>query len=675
MMKIEKELMNERIIELRDLIKKHDIAYAKGQPLITDSEYDMLYMELVDLEEKYPEFFDKNSPTQKIYDITVDGLEKMEHKTPMLSQEKINNEEGLDKFLAKANDRIIVQQKLDGLTIVLHYDKGVLVNAVSRGNGYIGDIVNHIALNTPSIPKRIPFAGKLEVRAEGLIPKDMFEKINMEIENPEERYKSARNLASGTVRNLSGIVAKERGLKVIAYDLVSIDTKEFTKDEEQLEFLKSLGFEVVEYKVFEHTKEGIDNLKEYIFDYNDKIRPTLNHDIDGLVLKFNDLEIRKEMGYTSKHPRWGCAFKFKSLDATTKLLDVVWSVGKNGQLTPNAILEPCEIDGVTISRASLANYDDITKRGFKIGDTVFVIRANDVIPKVIAPIIENRTGEEKEIEMISKCPVCNSTLEKDISLNGEEGVHLYCVNSECKAQLAGKIQHYVSRNAMNIEGLGDKTIEQLLENNIINSIVDIYKLKDNQDKLLSLDKFGKRKVSKLLESIENTKNAQLQNVLYGLSIRYIGETGAKKIANHYKTMRNILEISKDKDKFYNDLLLIEDIGEGTALSITKYFSNSNNVKMIDDLLNNGVIMEQTNQTAVKTSNITGKTFVITGTFNKSRKEIQAYIESLGAKVSGSVSKKTDYLLIGENAGSKLDKAKSLGVEILTEEEFNLKVVE
>lgn len=663
--------VQERILELREEVKKHDLAYAKGNPLITDTQYDKLYMELVDLEEKHPEFYDENSPTQKIYDVVIEGLVKEKHNTPMLSQDKINDITGLNKFLAKANDTVLVQQKLDGLTIVLHYDNGVFVKAVTRGNGQSGEIVSHILVNTPSVPKKIAFDGKLEVRAEGLIPKAKFEEINSKLD-AENRYKSARNLASGTVRNLNGKVAKERGLQVIAYDVISAEGSTFTTDTQQIEFLKDLGFDVVEYEVFEHTEQGLNDLREYVLTYNEKVRPTLPHDIDGLVLKFDSLQLRENMGYTSKYPRWGCAFKFESLDTITKLLDVVWTVGKNGQLTPNAVLEPCEIDGVTISKASLANYEDIEKRGFKIGDTVLVIRANDVIPKVVSPMVEERDGSEKDIEVITNCPVCHSTLEKDVSVNGEEGVHLYCVNSDCSAQLEGKIQHYVSRNALNIDGLGDKTVAQLLEKNLIKSIVDIYNLKDNEEELLTLDKFGKKKVEKLLKGIEDTKNAPLQNVLYGLSIRYIGEGGAKRLASHYKSMEQILELAKDKTKFYNDLVSIEDIGEGTALSVVNFFANEHNVHMIEELIKHGLTMLSEVPEINTDTNIAGKIFVITGALSRSRKEIQAQLESLGAKVSNSVSKKTDYLLMGggEEGSTKHKKALELGTTIISEEDLN-----
>lgn len=659
-----------KVQHLREEIKKHDLAYAKGFPIITDSEYDNLYMELERLENEFPELYDENSPTQKIYDTVVEGLVKVKHTSPMLSQDKIKDEDGLNKFLLKAQDTIVIQEKLDGLTIVLHYNRGKLAKAVTRGSGYIGEDVTHIMLNTDSVPNKIPFDGKLEVRSEALIPKDTFNTINSKLE-AHNRYKSARNLASGTVRNLNGVVAKERGLEVIFYDLIQAENKTFKTDIEQLDFLKSLGFPIVEYKVFEHSEKGIQDLKEHIFNYNDNIRPLLEHDIDGLVLKFNDLAIREKLGYTSKFPRWGCAYKFESLDTTTKLLDVVWTVGKNGQLTPNAVLEPCEIDGVTISKASLANHEDIEKRGLKIGDTVLVIRANDVIPKVVSPILEERDGSEKEIEVIKNCPVCHSTLEKDISVNGEEGVHIYCVNNDCSAQLEGKIQHFASRNALNIDGLGNKTVQQLLDKKLISSIQDLYHLHEVKEKLLTLDKFGERKVEKLLNGLEESKKASLKNVLYGLCIRYVGEGGAERIANHFENMDVIMERSKDPLAFHNELKEIEDVGEGTSFSVMSFFTNDHNRSMIQALKSEGFLMATEKKRIIQESPFSGKTFVITGALSKGQKKVKEHLESLGATVASSVTKKTDFLILGEgkNGSSKHKKALELGTKIISEEEL------
>lgn len=673
--------VKERIEFLREEVIKHDISYAKGKPTITDTAYDKLYMELVDLEAKHPELYSAESPTQKIYDVKVDGLVKVKHATPMLSQDKANTIEEVMKFISRGKNNIevknsngklivIAQQKLDGLTIVLTYKNGVLVKAVTRGDGYIGEDVTHNILNTSNVPKTIDFEGELEVRAEGIIPEEIFEKINMAIPNPEDRYRTARNLASGTVRNLKGSTAKERGLKLIVFDLVKAEGKEFDTDIEQLELMQELGFEVVEYKAFDvNSEEELKALIDYVSSYNDAIRPTLPHKIDGLVLKFDDLELREDLGYTSKFPRWGIAYKFESLDATTKLLDVEWTVGKNGQLTPNAVLEPCEIDGVSIKRASLANYEDIVRRGIKIGDTVLVIRANDVIPKVVSPIVEERTGLEKDINVATSCPVCGSHVEKEKSLDGTEGVHLYCINTNCPAQLLGKIQHYASRDALNIDGLGDKTVEQLIDKGLIKSFIDIYNLHQHVEELGTLEKFGKKKIENLLNGIEASKSASLSNLLNALSIRFVGEGTGKRIAEHYVSMDNILNKAENKEEFLADLLSIADIGNATAESIADFFCNEDNANLMRELKSHGLTMLQEVEEKTE-SNFTGKTVVVTGTLNNyGRKEIKAKLESLGAKVSGSVSKKTDYVLYGAEAGSKYDKAISLGVTVITEEEF------
>lgn len=656
------------IEELRREVIKHDLAYAKGNPIISDTEYDKLYMKLVDLELKNPEFFDPESPTQKIYDVVVDGLKKVKHSTPMLSQDKINDRDGILSFVKKVTGDILVQQKLDGLTIVLTYIDNVLNIAVTRGNGKIGEDVTHTIKNTINVPKSINFNKKLELRGEAIINTSDFDRINEPLPL-EEKYKTSRNLASGTVRNLKGAIAKERSLRFIAFDLVSAEGVEFNDDVEQLEFLRSLGFEVVPYEVFKNTPDGIDSMVEYIESYNDSIRPTLEYKIDGLVLKTNNLKERDALGSTTKFPRWSTAYKFESLDATTKLIGIEVTTGKTGQITPVAMLEPVEIDGVTIARASLANFDDIIKRGLKIGDTVLVERRQDVIPKVVAVVLEERDGSEKEIEFDMKCPSCGSTVQKELNANGEEGVHYFCNNSDCPAQIQAKIENFVSRNAMNIVNIGGQTTNQLLERRIITSIGDIYDLKNHVDELLTLEKFGQKKVDNILKSVEDSKSAELQNVLVSLTIRYVGDSTAKKLADHYLSMENILKISENKEVFFDDLIAIEDIGESTAKSIIGFFEDSNNLKLIDKLKKEGLSMTQTVE-EIEESFFTGKTVVVTGTLQHfKRSEIKEKLENLGAKVAGSVSKKTDYIIYGEEAGSKLTKGKELGIKLLTEDEF------
>lgn len=653
--------IKKKIEDLRVEVIKHDLAYAEGAPLITDSEYDKLYMELVDLEREYPEFYNADSPTQKIYDVEVKGLVKVKHTTPMLSQDKINTEEGIDKFLSKVepDDEIIEENKEDGLTIVLKYDDGVFQQGITRGDGYEGEDVSHVIMNVNNIPKKIDFDGYLEIRAEGIIPNDIFKDINI-----DGKYKSARNLASGTVRNLKGIVAKERGLKLSVFEIVKIEGKTFTKDTEQLKFIKSLGFDVVDYKVYPNTPEGRKALKEHILSYNEKVRPTLDHKIDGLVLKMNNLKIREEMGYTSKFPRWATAFKFESLDATTQILGVDVSVGKNGQITPTAILEAVDIDDVTIKRASLANFDNIDKRDIRINDTVVVVRSKDVIPKVESVVKEDRNGSEIKIERPTHCPVCGEPLMK-------EDVHYFCVNSDCPAQLERKIQHFVSRGCLNIDGLGDKTVNQLLDKGLIKSISDIFILKDKVDDILTLDKFGQKKADKMIAGIEACKEAPLSKVLYGLSIPNIGDKASKDLSKKYISMENILNELKDIEKFKSDILSMPDFGDITVEGLIDFFEIDKNIELINNLINFGLTMKEEVEEIEEDNIFIGKTVVVTGTLEHfKRDEIKSLLENkLGAKCAGSVSKKTDYLLYGENAGSKLDKAKELGTELITEQEF------
>lgn len=654
MLKVEK-----LIYKLRSSIIKHDLYYANGNPIITDTEYDNLYMELVELERLYPQFYDANSPTQKIYDVVVNGLTKINHTYPMLSQDKINTEDGIDKFLDKSNDEILVQQKLDGLTLVLKYNNGILTKAITRGDGYVGEDVTHVVINTHNVPKKINFFGDLEVRCEGVIPNKIFEEINI-----NGKYKSSRNLASGTVRNLNGRIAKERGLKLIAFDLVHASNMIFHKDTDQLEFLNSLGFEVVSYKIFNNSQIGRSDLKRYALSYNETVRPTLDHKVDGLVLKFNDLSLRLKMGYTSKFPRWGCAFKFESLDAFTKLLNVEVTVGKSGQVTPTALLKSVNIDGVSISRASLANYDNIKKRDIRIGDTVLVIRANDVIPKIESVITEERTGCEVIITPPKKCPVCGSSLKK-------ESVHYFCVNFDCPAQVEGKIKYFVSRGCLNIQGLGNKTITHLIETNLIHSISDIFILKNKINDINRLTNLGSKKIERILNEIESCKLAPLNKVLDGLSIQNIGPKASKELALKYKSMDSIFDLSKDKESFKKDILSISDFGIISANSLADFFSLDCNRNLIKNLKDNGLTMNMNSLGSQNNNIFTGKTVVITGSFNHfKRSELILLLEDhFGAKYSSSISKNTDFLIYGANSGSKFDKAKKLGISIVKEDEF------
>ena len=651
----------ERIEFLRGEVLFHDEMYDKGTPVITDTEYDKLYAELVQLERDNPEYFDESSPTQKIVSEIVEGLNKVIHTTPMLSQDKVHNAEDLRKFCSKADikDGIIVQYKLDGLTIVEKYNNQLFTQGVTRGDGYVGEDITHTSRYAKGLPLKIDFEGNLEVRGEAIINFENFEKANVNGE-----YKSPRNLASGTVRTLDSSKAKERGLQVISYDVVNAEGMDFKLDTEMLEFLKKQGFDVVPYKVFYDVEELI----EYCTTFNEKVRPTIPYMIDGLVLKFNNLELREELGYTSKYPRWGCAFKFESLDATTKLINVDWQVSKTGKLTPVGVVEPVEIDGVTIGKASLANIDNIRLRDIKLNDTVLIRRANDVIPQIVSPVKELRDSTEIEIKAPNNCPVCNHPIAEEV--NKESGNTTYfCYGINCTAQVERKIQHFVSRNCLNIDGLGDSTVSLFTANNLLSSITDIYALKDKVDVIKTFEGMGDRKISKMLKGIETSKKAPLSKVLYGLSINNIGESGANDLAKEFISMRNILDTPTEELK--DKVSKIKDFGEVCSNSFAEYFSDSYNRAIIENLLSLGLTMEEEVK-AVTESNITGKTFVITGTLSIGRSDMKKKIESFGGKVSGSVSKKTDYLLMGagEEGSSKHNKALELGVNIISEEDLN-----
>ncbi len=666
-----KLMIEQKIKQLREEVMKHDLLYDAGNPIITDSEYDQMYYELVSLEEKHPEFADENSPTKRIYSVVVDSLKKVKHSTPMLSQDKGHTEEDIVKFANKSGDEIIAGDKEDGLTIVLKYNNGIYYEASTRGDGYIGEDVTHTVRTITNLPKKISFKGYLEVRAESVIPFSEFERINV-----DGKYKSPRNLVSGSVRTLNANIAKERGLSIIAFDLVKAEGITFEKDTEQLEFLKEQGFNVVPYKVFKNTPEGIKELIQYCLTYNKEVRPTIPHMIDGLVLKFNNLAVREALGYTSKFPRWGFAFKFDSLDATTKLLNIVETVGKSGQITPNGIFEPVEIDGVTIQKASLANYDNIKERDIRIGDTIVVARANDVIPQIVSAVTELRDGTEREVLPPTCCPVCNGEVVKE-----EDNVHYFCINSTCSAQQERILKHFVSRNAMNIDGLGAKTVETFYEKGILSSISDIYTLKDNLDKLSVLRGFGEKKIQKMLAGIEESKHVPLSKFLYALAIPNVGSSTGKDIAKKFKTMRHLIELSKDPVVLKIELMKIDGIGETVASSMVSYFEESHNIELIEFLYSIGFTMMEEVEEIIASEEIEGKIFVITGSLSKPRNDIKKEIEARGGKVSGSVSKKTDFLVLGgynhvtgelpekETNSSKYKNAVEYNCPIISEEEL------
>jgi len=651
--------VKERIEQLREEIKKHDELYEQNRPIIADGEYDKLYAELVALEKQHPELYSSDSPTQKIYTSVVSELERVAHTTFMGSQSKVNDWEGVEKFVSQAEGTLLVQHKLDGLTLVLHYENGELVLALSRGDGEYGENLSHTVRTIDNVPKSIAFKGKLEVRMEGIIPYAEFERINVNGE-----YSNPRNLASGTLRQLDSKIAEERNLQGIVFEVIQVEGMEFTNDRERLQFLRDQGFTVVPTKAFSSDKEGLNELKAYIEEVEKVTRRELPYMIDGLIIKYDNLVIREQLGSRSKSPRWSTAYKFEAQEASTKLLGVTNQVGKSGQITPVAELQTVNIEGVNISRATLHNYGNIKEKDIRIGDTVMVIRANDVIPKITSSVKDVRTGEEIIITPPTHCPVCNSPTEW-------EGANLFCTGVDCTPQLKGKIEHFGSRKALNIDGLGEKTVALFFEKGIIQNFLDLYRLVDKRDEILSIEGFGQKKLDKLLQGLEIAKSAPLHKVLYALSIRHIGETSSKDMGKAFANMNEILEASKQPESFAERVRLINDFGDTMMNSVVDFFTNPQNRSLIEELQQIGFTMESEQASSDSSQELEGKVFVITGSLSKSRDEFKAIIEQKGGKVSGSVSKKTNYLLMGDDAEgtSKHKKALEVGTIILSEEEF------
>ncbi|MEK5209626.1 NAD-dependent DNA ligase LigA [Psychrobacillus sp. FSL H8-0510] len=649
--------VEEQLKGLREEIIQHDRLYEQNSPVITDSEYDRLYLQLVELEDANPELSDSESPTNKIHAVVVDGLKKVTHSSPMLSQEKITDAAGIRKFVGRGQGKVLAQHKMDGLTIVVKYNNGRLEQAVSRGTGLIGEDLTHTISTIKNVPKVISFTSQLEVRMEVIIPYAEFERINT-----DGKYSNPRNLASGTVRQLDSSVAASRALKGIAFDLVYVDGLDFETDTEQLAFLKENGFELVE--TFEFDADEVEKIVEFSEAYGEKERGTLPFMIDGLVLKFDTLAIRETLGSASKYPKWACAYKFSSLDATTTLREILFQVGKTGQITPVAVFDEVDIDSVRITRATLHNFRNIRDKDIRIGDRIIVQRANDVIPQVVQSIHSERSGSEIAVVHPEACPACGIPTK----FNGE---NLYCTNAWCEPVVEGKLEHFVSREAMNIDGLGDKTIAELHRQGFINLIPDIYDLHEKGEGIVTLEGFGKKKFDKMVKGIEASKSNSFHQVLYAFSIPNIGRTASRTLAKHFDSVPALIEASKGSS-LKETLLAIPDFGETMANSLIEFLCSEANREMIEELSMAGLLMKS-DYVAPKTDTaITEKTFVITGALSKGRNEFKAEIEGLGGKVSGSVSKKTDYLLMGPDAegSSNHKKAVELGVTILSEQEYS-----
>ena len=655
-----KKLIEELVEELNKYAYEY---YVLGNSSVTDKDYDKKYYELVDLE-KETGYKLPYSPTQRVGDVILPEFKKYTHKARLWSLDKAQTLEEIRewhnrnvKFLEEYNRtsdeelpplKYILTKKFDGLTINLSYDEnGVLVTGATRGTGAIGEDVTAQVKTIKSIPLKIDCHDFLEIHGEAIMTTEAFEKYNSEAETP---LKNLRNGAAGALRNLNVAETAKRNLSAFFYDVGYKEGAPFKTYMEMLNFIKTKGFPMDDY-IRECTT--LDEIQKEI-DYIRDIRFDLNYDIDGLVIAIDDIRTRELLGYTVKFPKWAIAYKFEAQEATTKLLDVEWNVGRSGRVSPTAILEPVELAGVTVKRATLNNMDDIARKGVRLGAEVFVRRSNDVIPEIMGVVPESLEGT-KEIEEPKVCPACGAHLV-------HEGVHIYCENTlGCKPQMVKTIVHFAGREAMNIAGFSEKTAEQLFEKLDIRDISDLYKLE--YEKLLDLDKFGPKKAQNLLDAIEKSKDCTLEAFLYSLGLPNVGVKTAKDLVKRFESLENLEKAT------FEELVSVQDVGDIVARSIIEFFKEERTLKVINELLSLGVNPHYEKKEVLE-SPFMGKTVVVTGTLeNYSRTSIKEKLESLGAKVSGSVSKKTDFVIAGEAAGSKYDKAKSLGVTILSEEEF------
>lgn len=658
--------MKARIDELVEILNEANYNYhVLDQPTISDQEFDKLLRELFILEEKYPEYIREDSPTHRVGGTVLEEFQKVTHAIPMMSLGNVFNEEEIrlfDQRIRKENitPQYVCELKIDGLSVSLHYEKGKLITAATRGDGTVGEDITANAKTIKTIPLTIKQPIDIEVRGEIYMSKETLKKINKEREQKgQPLLQNCRNAAAGSIRQLDSKIAASRQLDCWIYHLPNPEDYGIKTHWEALKFMKELGFKTNPNNLLVTDVEGI---LSYISAKSEE-RSHLPYDIDGVVIKVNNIDEQKQLGFTAHHPKWATAYKFPAEEVLTKLTDIIFTVGRTGKITPNAVLEPVIVAGSTISRATLHNEDYVIAKELKIGDIVSIHKAGDVIPEIGEVKKERRTGKEKEFEMIKTCPMCGEFIYKK-----EGQVDYYCINPLCPARHIEELCHFVSRKAMNIDGLGERIIEDFYNLKYIEKIPDIYKLACYHDELTELEGYGQKSVDNLLEAIENSKKNSLERLLFGLGIPNVGEKTSKLLATHYQTLDHLMAASQE------ELNTIPDIGEIIAKSITDFFSEEKNIRIIEELKELGLNMTYTGPKVEINDNFYNKTFVVTGTLKKyTRQEIEATIESLGGKCSSSVSKKTSAVIAGENAGSKYDKAQSLGIPIWTEEELEEKL--
>ncbi|WP_066319441.1 NAD-dependent DNA ligase LigA [Bacillus sp. FJAT-29814] len=652
----------QKINELRSLLNQYGHEYyVLDQPTVPDAEYDRLMQELIGLEETFPALKSPDSPTVRIGGTVLDMFEKVEHRTPMLSLGNAFNEQDLKDFdrrirQAVGNDfSYVAELKIDGLAVSLRYEDGLFAQGATRGDGTIGEDITENLKTIKSVPLRLTEPISLEVRGEAFMPKRSFEALNAaRKERGEELFANPRNAAAGSLRQLDTKIAATRKLDVFLYGIGDPEALGVDSHSEGLDYLDRLGFKTNKER---RKCATIDEVIQYINGWVEK-RPHLPYEIDGIVIKVDSFSHQAELGTTAKSPRWAIAYKFPAEEVVTTLKEIELSVGRTGVVTPTAILEPVKVAGTTVGRASLHNEDLIREKDIKIGDKVVIKKAGDIIPEVVNVLADQRTGEEVDFHMPTHCPECDSEL---VRLDGE--VALRCINPKCPAQIREGLIHFVSRDAMNIEGLGEKVISQLFAEKLISDVADLYKL--TREQLLALERMGEKSVNNLLHAIEASKGNSLEKLLFGLGIRHVGAKAAKTLAQNFGSMGKLASASKE------ELLAINEIGDKMADSIVSFFEQEEAQELLQELASFGVNMDYKGAKPVSAeesdSIFAGKTVVLTGKLEQlSRNEAKEKIEALGGNVAGSVSKKTHLVVAGEDAGSKLTKAQELGIEIWDE---------
>ena len=676
--------IQEKYTKLRNEIEYHNnLYYNEDNPIISDMEYDFLIRELKELEQKYPELLEynkngENSPTEKIGGTASEKFSKVRHRVPMLSLSNTYNISEIEDFDKRVKKIIlaeniennskeleyILELKLDGLSISLIYENGMLVQAVTRGDGQVGEDVTENIREIPTIPKKLKENISLEVRGEIILPISSFNRINQEREDEgEDVFANPRNAASGTIRQLDKTIVAERGLDCYLYYLVNAENYGIKTHLESIEYIEKLGFKTT--KIFEKYTD-FKKLEEAIDKWHDD-RKKLDYETDGLVIKVNNFSLYEILGYTTKSPRWAIAYKFPAEQVKTKLMDVTFQVGRTGVITPVAELEAVNLSGSVVKRASLHNFDEIRRKDIKIGDNVIVEKAAEIIPQVVNVVFDDRTGEEIEIQEPANCPVCNSELAHEEGL-----VALKCHNPLCPEKVKRQIAYFVSRDAMNISGLGDKIVEKFIELGKIKTIVDIYSLKEYREELENLEKMGQKSVDNLINNIEASKNRDFSKVLYALGIPFVGKFNANLLTKNFKNIENL------KNQSIENLLAVKGIGNKVAIAVNTFLNNENNWKIITNLQNVGLqfAINESDLKEIADNPIKGKNFLATGKLQKyKRNDIKDIILSKGGNYLSAVSKNLDFLIAGEKAGSKLEKAEKLGVRVLTEEEFEREFLE